>query len=176
MAARRKRVTRFAIGLALTPAGAAIDRFCVRVFAHSPVVWLFTRSEGSAYNRPLLLTTKGRKSGRPRTVVLPYFETPPGSIALVASRGGMPIDPHWARNLFACPEARINLRRRDHRVRVRRAEGEERTRLWKTIVERAPIYARYAEAAAPFREIPLFVLERESPDDVGSWDGGGPAG
>ena len=148
--------------MALSPAGAAIDRFCVRFFGHSPVVWIFTRSEGSAYNRPLLLTTRGRKTGRPRTVVLPYFESAGGSIVLVGSRGGMRIDPHWARNLMACPQARIHLRRRERGAAVRLAEGDERSRLWETIVERAPIYGTYAERAAPYRTIPLFVLEPES--------------
>ena len=155
------QVSGLAVRLALTPFGAGVDRFCVRVFAHSPVAWLFTRAEGTAYNRPLLLTTTGRKTGRARSVVLPYFEIPGGGLAIVASRGGMPRDPHWARNLLACPEAQINLLRRNRRVRVRLAEGEERRRLWNPIAERAPIYVQYAERAAPYREIPLFVLEAE---------------
>ncbi len=154
----------FAVRMALTPLGERIDRFCVRLFAHSPVVWIFTRAEGVPYNRPLLLTTIGRKTGRPHAVVLPCFEIPGGRIALVASRGGMPTDPHWARNLDACPRARIHWLRDERPVRARRAEGEERDRLWAPIVARSPIYARYAEKAAPYREIPLFVLENEPPD------------
>ena len=151
--------TQLAVRFALTPAGAAIDRFCVRQLGHSPVVWLFTRSDDAAYNRPLLLTTIGRKSGRPRPVVLPYFEIDEGRIAIVGSRGGMPTDPHWARNLRANPEARIHLHRRERAARAHLAQGEERSRLWEAIVERAPVYARYQERARVHREIPIFVLE-----------------
>jgi deazaflavin-dependent oxidoreductase (nitroreductase family) len=153
--------TQLAVRFALTPLGAAIDRFCVRRFGHSPVVWLFTRSDGAAYNRPLVLTTVGRKSGKQRAVVLPYFDTDDGRIAIVGSRGGMPTDPHWAGNLRACPEARVHVNRREHDVRAHLAEGDERARLWGGIVERSPIYARYQKRAAAHREIPLFVLERK---------------
>ena len=89
-------------GFAVTPGGAALDRFCVRWLAHSPVSWLFARGSGQAYNVPLLLTATGRKSGQPRGVVLPYF--PAGEhIAVVGSRGGSPGDPHWVENLRVEP-------------------------------------------------------------------------
>ena len=152
--------TEIAVKLALTPAGAAVDRFCVRHLGHSPVVWLFTRSDGVAYNRPLLLVTLGRRTGIERPVVLPYFESGGGRIAIVGSRGGMPSDPHWARNLRAHPEASVVVGRREHRVRARVAQGEERAHLWREIVQRAPVYAGYQERAKAHRELPVFVLER----------------
>jgi deazaflavin-dependent oxidoreductase (nitroreductase family) len=151
--------TRIAVAFALSPVGAAIDRFCVRHLGHSPVVWLFTRSDGASYNKPLLLTTIGRKTGRERTVVLPYFESSDGRIAVVGSRGGLPTDPHWARNLCARPDARVHRDRREQRVHAHLAQGELRARLWKEIVERAPIYARYQQRAEAHREIPVFLLE-----------------
>src|SRR5262249_1544175 len=43
--------TELAVKLALTPSGAAVDRFCVRHLGHSPVSWLFARSDRIAYNR-----------------------------------------------------------------------------------------------------------------------------
>jgi deazaflavin-dependent oxidoreductase (nitroreductase family) len=152
--------TELAVKLALTPAGAAVDRFCVRHLGHSPVSWLFSRSDRTPYNRPLLLTTVGRKTGMERSVVLPFFEAGPGRIAIVGSRGGLPTDPHWARNLRAHPEACVCLGRRELRVRSHLARGEEREGLWKEIVARAPIYAEYQERAKAHREIPVFVLER----------------
>jgi deazaflavin-dependent oxidoreductase (nitroreductase family) len=151
---------RLAVKFALTPAGAALDRFCVRHLGHSPVVWLFTRSDGVSYNRPLLLTTVGRRTGRERVVVLPYFEIGDGRIAVVGSRGGMPTDPYWARNLRAHPDGRVCVKRREHRVRARLARGDERARLWQTIAQRSPVYVRYQERAKGHREIPVFVLER----------------
>ena len=152
--------TEIAVKLALTPAGAAVDRFCVRHLGHSPVVWLFTRSDGVAYNRPLLLVTLGRRTGTERPVVLPYFEAGGGRITIVGSKGGLPTDPHWARNLRAHPEASVVVGRREHRVRARVAQGEERAHLWREIVQRAPVYAGYQERAKAHRELPVFVLER----------------
>ena len=149
-----------AVKLALTPTGAAVDRLCVRHLGHSPVSWLFARSDGVPYNRPLLLVTRGRRTGRERSAVLPWFDAGGGRIAIVGSRGGAPTDPHWARNLRAHPEARIHAGRRVHRVRARLAQGAERAALWGAIVARAPVYAGYQERARAQREIPVFVLER----------------
>ena len=92
-------------------------------------------------------------------MVLPYFETDEGAIAVVGSRGGMKRDPHWARNLRAEPRARIHRARRGQDVTARLVSGDERARLWRTICQRSPIYVTYQERAAAFREIPVFVLE-----------------
>ncbi len=153
--------TELAVRFALSPAGAAVDRVCVRYVGFSPVCWIFARSSGVAYNTPLLLTTVGRKTGLDRSVVLPFFAAGEGRVAIVGSRGGMPADPHWALNLRARPEARVHVRRREHRVRVRLLEGAEREPLWKEIVRRSPVYEQYQQRAARHREIPVFVLERE---------------
>jgi len=152
--------TQLAVKFALSPFGAAVDRFCVRHLDHSPVSWVFARSDGSAYNRPLLLSTLGRHSGRERAVVLPFFDAGGGRVAIVGSRGGAPSDPHWALNLRARPEASVRVARRDHRVRATLAQGELRARLWAEITARAPVYAGYQERARAHREIPVFVLER----------------
>ena len=155
------KLSALAVRLAVTPFGASLDRWCVRFFGESPVSWVFARSEGVDYNPPILLTTRGRKTGRDRTVVLPHFaagHVHAGAIAVVGSRGGMPTDPHWARNLRAHSDARIWYARREVAVDVHLAEGEERAALWKTITERSPIYLVYQERAREHREIPVFVL------------------
>ena len=147
-------------GFAVTPAGAALDRFCVRWLGHSLVSWLFARGSGQAYNVPLLLTATGRSSGLPRSVVLPYF--PAGAaIAVVGSKGGLPEDPHWVKNLRAEPRCEIYLWRRRHRKRARIAAGEERAGLWREISARAPVYLDYQERARGHREIPVVILEPE---------------
>ncbi|MGB0622003.1 MAG: nitroreductase family deazaflavin-dependent oxidoreductase [Myxococcota bacterium] len=155
------KFSKLAVGLAVTPLGAALDRWAVRFTGESPVSWVFARSEGVDYNPPILLTSRGRKTGQDRTVVLPHFDADhvtPGAIAVVGSRGGMPSDPHWARNLKAHPEARIWYARREIPVDVTVLEGAAREPLWKTITERSPVYLAYQERAAASREIPVFVL------------------
>ena len=148
------------VRMAVSPAGNVIDRWCVRYLDQSPVSWLFARAAGVEYNRPLLLTAIGRKSGQRRSVVLPHFAAGDGKLAVVGSRGGAPTDPHWARNLRANGDASIHMQRREIAVKVHVAQGAERESLWKSITERAPIYLEYQERAREQREIPVFVIER----------------
>ena len=152
------KLSQVAVRFAVTPFGAALDRVCVRWFGDSPVSWIFARSEGVDYNPPLLLTTRGRKSGEKRTVVLPYFSAGKGRIAIVGSRGGMPADPHWARNLRADPSATICVRRQSIAVEVKIAMGNERELLWSSITTRSPVYLTYQKRAAGHRQSPVFVL------------------
>ena len=152
------KLSQVAVRLAVSPIGASIDRYCVRYFGESPVSWVFAKSEGVDYNPPILLTTKGRKTGVDRTVVLPHFRAGDGGIAVIGSRGGMPTDPHWARNLKAHPKAKIWYARREIEVEVELAEGLGREPLWKSITARYPIYLAYQERAKATREIPVFIL------------------
>lgn len=152
--ASSQRVIQFAV----SPLGASLDRLTVRWTGWSLVNFLFSRATGQPYNAPLLLTATGAKTGRPRRVVLPFF--PAGEeIAVVGSRGGMPRDPYWARNLRKNPDATIHIRRAARRVRARVAAGEERAALWKSITAQAPVYLDYERRAAQHREIPVFILE-----------------
>ena len=152
------KFSQLAVGLAVTPVGAALDRYCVRFLGESPVSWVFARSEGVDYNPPILLTTRGRKTGVDRTVVLPHFSASDGQIAIVGSRGGMPTDPHWARNLKANGIARIWIDRRAVEVEVTLVEGAARDPLWESITRRSPVYLAYQERALAHREIPVFSL------------------
>jgi deazaflavin-dependent oxidoreductase (nitroreductase family) len=104
----------------------------------------------------LLLTTTGRKTGKPRTVPLLY--TPAGSgYAVVASKGGAAEDPAWGVNLRANPDARVDLGGKSVRVKAREAEGEEYDRLWNQMAEGYKGYSGYKEKTS--RRIPVFVLE-----------------
>ncbi|MGL1539776.1 nitroreductase/quinone reductase family protein, partial [Vibrio parahaemolyticus] len=57
----------------------------------------------------LLLTVKGRKTGKPRTSPLLYLEDGE-TIVVVASKGGAPEDPLWFKNLLANPEVEVEMR------------------------------------------------------------------
>jgi deazaflavin-dependent oxidoreductase (nitroreductase family) len=154
------RATELVVRFAVSRGGAALDAACVRHLGHSPVSWLFSRADGSAYNPPLLLETRGRKTGRWRPVVLPYFPGNPGRICVVGSRGGHPVDPHWARNLRADGRAQIHLDRAHIEVDARLLAGDERARFWEPITRRAPVYLTYQQRALGNREIPVFELAR----------------
>ena len=153
MSAGSDRVVRFAV----SPFGAELDRKIVRWTGHSLINFLFSRTYGSPYNKPLLLESTGARSGKPRCAVLPYFEAG-DAIAIVGSRGGMPIDPNWVHNLRKHPEASVRIDRKLRRVRARIASGDERAALWSDICARAPIYVVYQKRATT-REIPVVILE-----------------
>jgi deazaflavin-dependent oxidoreductase (nitroreductase family) len=103
----------------------------------------------------LLLTTTGRKSGKPRTVPLSYFEDG-SSRVLIGSKGGAPRHPDWYLNLDANPDVDVQIGRMHCPMRARRASADEAEALWPRILARAPGYARYR--ARTSREIPLVVL------------------
>lgn len=104
----------------------------------------------------LLLTTTGRKSGRPRTQPLLYTRAGEG-YAVIASKGGAPRHPLWYLNLRAHPLAEITVGRETRTVRARDAEEGERERLWRQLADRYSGYDRYAEKTS--RRIPVVVLE-----------------
>jgi len=103
-----------------------------------------------------LLTTRGRKSGQPRTVPL-CFMLDGDAVVLVASQGGLPTNPQWYYNLTADPQVQIEIGRRKSDYRGRVATPEERARLWPMLVE---VYADYASYQAwTDREIPVVICE-----------------
>lgn len=107
----------------------------------------------------LLLTTRGRVTGRCRTVPLTYF-TDGDDIVVVASYGGDDRHPMWYRNL--CADARVEVAQGPARrqMTARPATAEERDRLWPRIVVTYPGYARYQSRTG--RRIPLAVLSPTS--------------
>ena len=112
---------------------------------------------GRIANMPvLLLTTTGRKSGRPRTQPLAYTRAGEG-YAVIASKGGAPHHPLWYLNLRANPLAEVTVGRVTEKVRAREAEGEERDQLWRQLADVYSGYDKYARKTS--RRIPVIVLE-----------------
>jgi deazaflavin-dependent oxidoreductase (nitroreductase family) len=105
----------------------------------------------------LLLTTTGRKSGESRTHPLIYAPDD-GRYVIVASKGGAPQHPAWYLNLRHEPEVEVQVRGDVFTARARDAEGEERERLWETMLGEWPDYAEYQKKTD--RQIPVVVLER----------------
>ena len=77
----------------------------------------------------MLLTSTGRKSGKPREAILGYYEDGPNLVTMAMNGWGAP-EPAWWLNLQAQPDATIQLKDREMRVHAHAAVGEERERLW----------------------------------------------
>ncbi len=103
----------------------------------------------------LLLTTRGQRTGKPRTSPLPFFRN--GSdLVLIASFGGNDRDPAWRGNLAREPKVKVQFRNRSADFESRTAEGTERERLWKTVTAEHPRYLEYQRSTE--RGIPVVVL------------------
>lgn len=147
--------------------GRITDVFCVRWFAFSPIIWIFTKDDKSGYNNPCILTSYGRKSGLLRSTVLPVFPTGRGTLLIVASRGGTSKDPHWAHNLRARPEAEIRYRRKCYKVETHLLQGAERDEHFAICCKHAPVYERYQEWANHYsRILPVFELKDVSGENL----------
>jgi proline iminopeptidase len=105
----------------------------------------------------LLLTTEGRKTGRPSTTPLIYARDGDDYV-IGASKGGAPEDPGWYRNLVKSPDVGVQVMSDVFDAHARTAEGAERERLWKAVNEVWPHYDEYQQRTN--RTIPVVVLER----------------
>jgi deazaflavin-dependent oxidoreductase (nitroreductase family) len=106
----------------------------------------------------LELTTIGRKSGLPRSVMLTSPIQEGTTLVVVASRGGDDNHPAWFLNLRDHPQVQVAYRGQPARPMVARvATAEERARLWPLIVADHKNYGGYQ--AKTKREIPLVLLE-----------------
>lgn len=104
----------------------------------------------------LELTTMGRKSGEPRSVLLHYLEDG-DSYLVLGSNVGRDAPPAWSLNLEANPRATVSTADREQAVIARKAEGAERDDLWRKAVADKGDYGVYATRTD--RTIPVFVLE-----------------
>ncbi len=77
----------------------------------------------------MAVTTKGRRTGRDRRVMLAYFEEGPDLVTL-AMNGWGAAEPSWWLNLQAEPEVEVDLVGGSRAVVARTASGEEREHLW----------------------------------------------
>jgi F420H(2)-dependent quinone reductase len=132
----------------------AVDKHSVRIGA-----WLLRRTRGRIVRlwrrRALVLTVRGRKSGRPRTVVVQYFPDGDG-LVVVAANSGLPTHPAWYLNLSAAGEAQVEVEGRTLRVRAQQLTPEEAEAFWPRVLHQAPDYARYRQRTD--RVIPLLRL------------------
>ena len=115
-----------------------------------------------ASKMPVLeLTTTGRKSGQPRSVMLTSPVQEGTTIVVVASRGGDDHHPAWFLNLRDAPDVEVAFKGAPKRpMKARVATSDERARLWPLVVADHKNYAGYQVKTT--REIPLVLLEPAS--------------
>ena len=107
----------------------------------------------------LLLTTKGAKSGQPRTNPLRYLRDGDRYV-IFASRNGGPKHPDWYFNLVANPDVEIEVKGERFAARAGVPEGDEAERVWANCIAQRPFLADMRAKALP-RKLPLIVLERQ---------------
>jgi deazaflavin-dependent oxidoreductase (nitroreductase family) len=105
----------------------------------------------------LLLTTKGHRSGEPRTTPLIYGRDGDRYL-VVASRGGAPTHPSWYENLVAEPLVEIQVMADRFPAKARTATAAEKPALWKKMTAIWPAYDEYQTKTE--REIPVVIIEK----------------
>jgi deazaflavin-dependent oxidoreductase (nitroreductase family) len=107
----------------------------------------------------LLLTTRGRKSGKLRRTALIYGQDGDRYL-LVASNAGAPTHPAWYLNLSADPDAEVQVMAEKFAARGRTATAAEKQALWPAMTAIFPLYDSYQAKAS--RDIPLVIMGRTS--------------
>jgi deazaflavin-dependent oxidoreductase (nitroreductase family) len=134
-------------------------------------IWVMRRTKGGiVYGRfvrmlgapkelhVLLLTTRGRRSGKERTVVLQYFPDGDAMIIVAANDGGAS-HPGWYFNLKGDDSARVEVMGRTIGVRAEQLPAEAAADWWQRILRGDPSYARYQRATK--RTFPILRLVPE---------------
>jgi F420H(2)-dependent quinone reductase len=133
----------------------------------SPWDWVSTQVEqyertggrdgGLLEGKPVvILTTRGRKSGKLRKAALMRVERD-GRYAVVASMGGAPRNPVWYLNLVADPTVTLQDGDQVLSMRARTATPEERREWWPAATAAWPPYDEYQTKTD--REIPIVLFD-----------------
>src|SRR6266496_928752 len=113
------------------------------------------RLGGVSNGRPVLeVITTGRRSGLPRSVLLPAPLRDGEAYVVVGSRGGDDRHPAWFLNVSDNPHVQVSVSGGPSVPMIASvATAEERARLWPQVTARYRNYASYQKRTA--REIPL---------------------
>lgn len=103
-----------------------------------------------------LLTTTGRKSGKPRVSPLCFLRDG-DRVIFAASRAGSDKDPMWYVNLKSDPRVKVQIKKTVLDLRARDATDDERDRYWPQFVSGNPDFESYKSWTD--RQIPIIVCE-----------------
>ena len=123
---------------------------------------VYQRTGGKVLSRmrgkpTLLLTTTGRRSGRPHTIALPYFADG-DAMVVIGSASGAERHPDWVLNLIADPRVTVQYLADSGPAHAEILADGERSAMWERINVEAPWYAGYQQRTS--REIPVVRLTR----------------
>jgi deazaflavin-dependent oxidoreductase (nitroreductase family) len=108
-------------------------------------------------NTTLLLTTRGKVSGKLRRTALIYGRDGERYI-VVGSNGGADKHPLWYGNLTAEPNVTVQVGAEIFPAVARTATEEERPALWELMTGLFKMYAGYQKKTE--RQIPVVIIER----------------
>lgn len=128
-------------------------------------VWVFKKSKGRLFNKfpggfPICVVgMTGAKTGKRREVALIHLPvtSDSDSVYLVASQGGLPINPTWYYNVVANPNVDVTVGGKTTTLKARRLSDEEKATAWPRLLELYPDFDEYQ--ARTDRNIPVFICE-----------------
>jgi deazaflavin-dependent oxidoreductase (nitroreductase family) len=135
----------------------------------SPTGWVakhikrYVESDGANGHRwsgknTLLLTTRGRKSGKLRRTALIYGRDGERYL-VVGSHGGSSKHPAWFLNLIADPDVEVQVGADKFSARAAPAPADEKPRLWQLMTSIFSAYDTFQRKTK--REIPVVIIERK---------------
>ncbi len=138
------------------------------VVTDSPTGWVakhvrrYVESDGKNGHRwrgvnTLLLTTRGRSTGKLRRTALIYGKDGDRYL-VVASNGGSKPHPDWYQNLAADPHVSVQVGDDTFEATAKTATARQKPKLWDQMVTIWPDYEKYQTKTE--REIPVVILER----------------
>lgn len=123
-------------------------------------VWLYRATRGRVtrlwHRRAIVLTSPGRRSGKPRTVLVQVFPDESG-LYVVAANSGLPRPPGWYFNLMAEPRVEADLDGRRLCLRAELLTEADAAEVWdRVVLTAAPDYERYVRRTG--KVPPIFHL------------------
>lgn len=119
------------------------------------------RLMGKFMGRPIMLVTmKGAKTGKDRTIPLMYVpleDAVERGVIVVGSQGGAPKSPVWVKSIQKNPDVVVQYGSKKVAMRARQVDDAEKARLWPICVKHYREYDDYQ--ARTDRNIPVFACE-----------------
>ena len=108
----------------------------------------------------VMVTTRGAKTGKARTVPLLYIQgdDTPDEFAVVGTNFGQSRIPAWHGNLTAHPEARCTFEGVTKPYLAHAANEDEYARYWRLAEETYLGFPKYRQRIADRRQIPIMVM------------------